>query len=116
MGEPVSANFPDLKNCASQREGFTTFSESKVQITGATSGLGLALSKGFAGLDASTILLNCNPEARAVTIAEIEKDAPQASIRTMICDLSSMTSIEKFHVPAPHDADLAELAKDLARY
>jgi retinol dehydrogenase-13 len=73
-----------------------TFSGRNVLITGASSGLGLAVSKGFAELGANTILLCRTQESGERAIAEVKKETPNASVRVMICDLASMASIDGF--------------------
>jgi NAD(P)-dependent dehydrogenase (short-subunit alcohol dehydrogenase family) len=71
-------------------------SGSNVLITGASSGLGLAVSKRFARLGANTILLCRNEQLGDAAVLEIEKEVPRASVRLMTCDLASMASIERF--------------------
>ena len=94
---PIQNNGFAFRICHSLAElCFMTFSESNVLITGATSGLGLAVSRRFAGLGANTILLCRTREAGETAVAEIKQEAPQASVRAMMCDLSSMASTEKF--------------------
>lgn len=73
-----------------------TFSERRVLITGASSGLGLAVSKRFAQLGAETILLCRNKELGDRAVLDIENEAPNASVRLMTCDLASMDSIDRF--------------------
>jgi NAD(P)-dependent dehydrogenase (short-subunit alcohol dehydrogenase family) len=73
-----------------------TISEKTCLITGANSGLGLAVAKRFAELGANTILLCRNKEKGENAILEIKRELPGASIELMICDLSSMKSIQSF--------------------
>lgn len=73
-----------------------TFLGRNILITGASSGLGLAVSKKFAQLGANTILLCRNGESGRSAVAEIKKTAPKASVRLMICDLASLASIDRF--------------------
>ncbi len=68
----------------------------KVLITGANSGLGLAVAKRFAQLDADTILLCRTNELGEKAVLDIEDETPNASVRLMICDLASMASIDRF--------------------
>lgn len=67
-----------------------------VLITGASSGLGLAVSKRFARLGANAILVCRTEELCDRTLAEIEKEAPDVSVQLMVCDLASMASIDRF--------------------
>ena len=65
-------------------------------ITGANSGLGLAVSKQFAKMGANTILLCRNKEHGENAVLEIKKETPDAALDLMICDLASMQSIQSF--------------------
>ena len=65
-------------------------------ITGANSGLGFAVSKRFAKLGANTILLCRSKEKGENAVLKIKKETPSASVELMICDLSSMKSIQSF--------------------
>ncbi len=65
-------------------------------VTGASTGLGLAVSKRFANMGANTILLCRNKEKGENAVHEIKKETPTASVELMICDLSSMKSIQSF--------------------
>ena len=65
-------------------------------ITGANTGLGLAVSKKIANMGANTIMLCRNKEKGENAILEIKKETPDASVELMICDLSSMKSIQSF--------------------
>ena len=71
------------------------YSGEKVLITGANSGLGLAVAKRFAGLGADTILVCRTKEGGERAALEIEAETPNASIRLMTCDLASMASIDQ---------------------
>jgi NAD(P)-dependent dehydrogenase (short-subunit alcohol dehydrogenase family) len=73
-----------------------TFSQRNVLITGASSGLGLAVSKRFAQLGANVILLCQTEESADRAVAQIREEAPNASLRPMICDLASMASVNGF--------------------
>lgn len=73
-----------------------TYSGKKVLITGANSGLGLAVATRFARLGADTILLCRTKEAGEQAVLDIESETPDASVRVMICDLASMASIDRF--------------------
>jgi len=73
-----------------------TYSGKKVLITGANSGLGLAVATRFARLGADTILVCRTKEAGEKAVLDIESEAPDASVRLMICDLASMVSIDRF--------------------
>ena len=68
----------------------------KVLITGANSGLGLAVSKRFAQQGADTILMCRTEESGERAVRDIESATPEASVRLMICDLASMASIDQF--------------------
>ena len=65
-------------------------------ITGASSGLGLAVSKKFANMGANTIMLCRTKEKGENAVLEIKKETPNASVDSMICDLASMKSIQSF--------------------
>ena len=67
-----------------------------ILITGATSGLGLAVSKRFARLGAKTIVVGRTEPSAAAAVAEIEHEVPNASLYPMVCDLASMASIDRF--------------------
>lgn len=71
------------------------FSGSNVLITGASSGLGLAVSKRFAGLGADTIVVCRTRAAGERTVAEIREEVPGAATRSLVCDLASLTSIDR---------------------
>jgi NAD(P)-dependent dehydrogenase (short-subunit alcohol dehydrogenase family) len=73
-----------------------TFSGKNCLITGANTGLGLAVSRRFANIGANTILLCRNKEKGENAVLEIRKETPNASVELMICDLSSMKSILSF--------------------
>jgi len=73
-----------------------TYSGKTVLITGANSGLGLAVSTRFAQLGADTILLCRTKAAGDKAVLDIKSVAPDASVRPMICDLASMASIDRF--------------------
>lgn len=65
-------------------------------VTGASSGLGLAVSKGLARLGAKTILL-CRDRAKGEgAIRDIKREVPDASLKLMICDFASLESIRQF--------------------
>ena len=72
------------------------YSGKKVLITGANSGLGLAVAKGFARLGADLILLCRTRENGEKAVLDIASEVPNASIGLMICDLASMSSIDRF--------------------
>ena len=65
-------------------------------VTGANTGLGLAVSKRFANMGTNTIMICRNKEKGENAILEIKKGAPNASVELMVCDLSSMRSIQSF--------------------
>jgi NAD(P)-dependent dehydrogenase (short-subunit alcohol dehydrogenase family) len=65
-------------------------------ITGANSGLGLATAKRWAALGADLILVCRDEQKAAAALAEVKSIVPRASLSAMVCDLSSMASIERF--------------------
>lgn len=65
-------------------------------VTGASSGLGLAVSKKLANRGAHVILLCRDHEKGEKAVESIKKDKPDASVEMMLCDLASMASIRKF--------------------
>jgi NAD(P)-dependent dehydrogenase (short-subunit alcohol dehydrogenase family) len=72
------------------------FSGKNCLVTGANTGLGLAVSKQLAYMGANTILL-CRSKVKGENaILEIKKERPGASVELMICDLSSMKSMRSF--------------------
>jgi NAD(P)-dependent dehydrogenase (short-subunit alcohol dehydrogenase family) len=73
-----------------------TISGKNCLITGANSGLGLAVSKQFAKQGANTIMICRTKEKGENAVIEIKQETPNASIDLMICDLSSMKSIQSF--------------------
>lgn len=65
-------------------------------VTGASSGLGLAVSKGLARMGANTTLL-CRDRVKGESaIQDIQNEVPGASLELMICDLASLESIRQF--------------------
>jgi NAD(P)-dependent dehydrogenase (short-subunit alcohol dehydrogenase family) len=73
-----------------------TYSGKNVLITGANTGLGLAVSKKFASLGANTIMVCRNRDKGEIAVQEIKKETPNALVELMICDLASMQSIQNF--------------------
>jgi len=73
-----------------------TLSGKNCLITGANTGLGLAVSKKLANMDANTILLCRNKKKGENAVHEIKKETQNASVELRICDLSSMKSIQSF--------------------
>jgi NAD(P)-dependent dehydrogenase (short-subunit alcohol dehydrogenase family) len=65
-------------------------------VTGANTGLGFAVTKRFADMGANTILVCRNKEKGENAVREIKTAIPNASVELMICDLSSMKSIQSF--------------------
>ncbi len=65
-------------------------------VAGASSGLGLAVSRRFAEMGAHTIMLCRNQERGENAVALIEREVPEASVELAICDLASMKSIKSF--------------------
>ena len=73
-----------------------TLSGKNCLITGANTGLGLAVSKKIANMGANTIMLCRNKEKGDSAVLEVQEEIPNASVELMICDLSSMKSIQNF--------------------
>ncbi len=65
-------------------------------ITGANSGLGLAVSKRFAKLGAHTILVCRDHKKGQLAVREVKRESSNARVELMICDLTSMESVRKF--------------------
>jgi NAD(P)-dependent dehydrogenase (short-subunit alcohol dehydrogenase family) len=65
-------------------------------LTGANTGLGLSVAKQFAAQGADTLLVCRSKEKGEDAILEIRSKIPNASLELMICDLSSMRSIQGF--------------------
>jgi NAD(P)-dependent dehydrogenase (short-subunit alcohol dehydrogenase family) len=65
-------------------------------ITGANSGLGFATAKQFAKLGANLVLLYRDREKGENTVSEVKKQSTGGSIELMICDLTSIRSVQKF--------------------
>lgn len=65
-------------------------------VTGANTGLGLAVAKQLAEKGAHTILLCRDKTKGENALNEIKKITPDASLDLMICDLASMQSIQNF--------------------
>ncbi len=63
-------------------------------VTGANSGLGFATAKQFAAQGADTLIVCRNKEKGEKTIQALNNEIPGASVKMMICDLSSMKSIQ----------------------
>ena len=73
-----------------------TFSGKNCLITGANTGLGLAVSKKLVNMGANIIMLCRNKEKGENAVLEIIKETPKASVELIICDFSSMKSIQRF--------------------
>lgn len=65
-------------------------------VTGASSGLGFAVTKKLAQKGAGTTILCRDREKGKSAIRDIKREIPDASIELMICDLASMQSIRQF--------------------
>lgn len=65
-------------------------------ITGASSGLGLAVAKRFAAERADTVMLCRTKEEGRPAIDEVKREIPNAPVRLVVCDLASMSSIRAF--------------------
>ncbi|KPL09027.1 MAG: hypothetical protein AMS26_23395 [Bacteroides sp. SM23_62] len=65
-------------------------------VTGANSGLGFAVAKRFAAQGAGTVMVCRNRGKGEKAVLEIKKASPNSTVELMICDLSSMKSIQRF--------------------
>ena len=65
-------------------------------VTGASTGLGLSVSKKFTKMGANIILVCRNQEKGEKSVFEVKRETPNASVDLMICDLASMASIQNF--------------------
>jgi len=65
-------------------------------VTGATSGLGFAVSKGLASKGANITLLCRDSDKGESAIQDIKREIPDASLELMFCDLASVESIRRF--------------------
>ncbi len=72
-----------------------SLSGANILITGATSGLGLAVSKRFARLGANTVVVGRTAPSAAAAVAAIRREVPDASLEPMACDLASMASVDR---------------------
>lgn len=65
-------------------------------VTGASSGLGLAVSRQLATRGANVILLCRSRHKGETVIHQIRQEIPGGSVELMLCDFSSMASIQLF--------------------
>jgi len=73
-----------------------TLSGKTCLITGANSGLGLAVVKKIAAQDAETILVCRNKENGEKAVLDVKNMIPDANVKWMVCDLSSLKSTRNF--------------------
>lgn len=74
----------------------TIFKGKTVLITGAAMGLGLAASKVVAQKGANLALVDYNPEALEQAKNEIQKEAPDVKIITIVADVSDEAAVENY--------------------
>jgi NAD(P)-dependent dehydrogenase (short-subunit alcohol dehydrogenase family) len=67
-----------------------------VLVTGAGSGLGLATAAGFARLGASVRALGRSPERAERAAGEVRRRQPDADVRPVHCDISSVAALREF--------------------
>ncbi|MFC1907361.1 SDR family NAD(P)-dependent oxidoreductase [Chloroflexota bacterium] len=67
-----------------------------ILITGANTGLGLATAKLSSKLGAKVIMVCRDQNKGESAVSEVKEEVPDASVELMICDLSSMKSIQNF--------------------
>lgn len=65
-------------------------------VTGASSGLGLAVTKNFAKSGAIVVLVCRDSQKSRDALAEVKREVPDAKLELMYCDLSSIKSIQDF--------------------
>ncbi|MGC6175849.1 SDR family NAD(P)-dependent oxidoreductase [Lacrimispora sp. 38-1] len=65
-------------------------------VTGASSGLGLAVTKKFAKSGAIVVLVCRDSQKSRDALAEVKREVPDAKLELMYCDLSSIKSIQDF--------------------
>jgi len=65
-------------------------------ITGANSGLGFEVSKQMAARGAQIIMVCRSKSKGDLALSRLRKEKPDASVELMICDLSSIKSIQEF--------------------
>ena len=73
-----------------------TLSGKNCLVTGANTGLGLAIAKKFAHLGANTLMLCRDKIQGENAVNEVKKEAPDAPVELYVCDLSSLESIQEF--------------------
>ncbi len=96
---PIVTSFTSVgHNLRSRLDGWTSIEDydlsgRTVLVTGATSGLGLAASRLFAGLGADLVLLGRNTDKTNRVRDELTAEAPSASIDTVIADMSELDQV-----------------------
>jgi len=65
-------------------------------VTGASSGLGLAVTKQFAELGANVVMVCRDQKKGENAITEVQQQVSNASVELMICDLASIKSVRNF--------------------
>jgi NAD(P)-dependent dehydrogenase (short-subunit alcohol dehydrogenase family) len=65
-------------------------------VTGASTGLGLAVSRRFAQEGAHVVMVCRSQEKGQDAVLDIRKTAPESSVDLMLCDLASLKSIYGF--------------------
>jgi NAD(P)-dependent dehydrogenase (short-subunit alcohol dehydrogenase family) len=67
-----------------------------VVVTGASGGLGLATAAGLARLGAEVHLLGRSADRLESAASQLVQDQPDARVRTAVCDVSDLDSVEEF--------------------
>jgi len=62
-------------------------------VTGATSGMSKVTARRLAGQGATVVIVGRNPDKTAATVQEIQREAPQGTVRFLVADLSSLAQV-----------------------